>query len=119
VSSLPEMPKAVEERFLAGVKMVERTGSSQFQLRWSDDEEPTVWFAVAIYPDKRWDTAAGHNPFVAVARLLETLIDGGTCKHCGRPTGLDPTSLETMPMNKLICWYQYDPELKTFRRGCE
>jgi hypothetical protein len=113
------MAKEVEERFLAAVAMVQRTGSSQFQLRWSDDEEPTVWFAVALYPDGRWDTAAGRNPWVAVSRLLETVIDGGFCTHCRRPTGLDPDSLDTMPLNDLVCWYQYDPELKTFRRGCE
>jgi hypothetical protein len=113
------MPKALEERFLAGVEMVRRTGSDQFQLRWSDDEEPTVWLAVARYPEGQWDTAAGRDPFVAVSRLLETLIDGGTCKHCGRPAGLDPDSLDTMPLNELVCWYQYDPEVKSFRRGCE
>lgn len=113
------MPKAIEERFLAGVEMVRRTGSNQFQLRWSDDEEPVVWFAVALYPNDRWETAAGRDPFVAVSRLLEQIIDGGTCAHCKRPAGLDPDSLDTMPLNDLVCWYQYDPELKTFRRGCE
>ena len=119
MSELPDMPKEIEERFLAGVKMVQRTGSSQFQLRWSDDEQPIVWFAVALYKDGNWDTAAGRNPWVAVGRLLETLVDGGTCTHCNRPTGLDPDSIDTMPLNDLVCWYQYDPELKTFRRGCE
>ena len=115
------MPKDVEERFLAGVEMVQRTGSKQFQLRWSDDEEPVVWMAVSIHDDdgRRWEVAAGQTPFVAVGRLLEQLVDGGVCTHCGRPAGLDPDSIETMPLNELVCWYQYDLELKKFRRGCE
>lgn len=120
MSSPPgDMPKEIEERFLAGVEMVRRTGSSQFQLRWSDDETPVVWFAVAVYPDERWDVGAARDPWRAVARLLETLIDGGVCTHCARPTGFDPDTLDTMPLNEAVCWYQYDPELKTFRRGCE
>jgi hypothetical protein len=47
------------------------------------------------------------------------LVDGAMCAHCGKPTGLEPTLLVDMPFPEHICWYQYDPELKTFRRGCE
>jgi hypothetical protein len=122
VSDIPgNVPKEFEERFLAGVEMVQRTGSKQFQLRWSDDETPVIWMAVSIHDDDQtlWEVAAGHNPLVAVSRLLEQLVDGAQCKHCGRPAGLDPDSLDTMPLNELVCWYQYDPELKKFRRGCE
>jgi hypothetical protein len=119
VSFNPSMLGADEDKFLAAVEMIRRTGSTQFQLRWSDDEEPTVWFAVATYGDGAAETDASLSPCRAVLRLCERLVDGGHCTHCGRPTGLDPDSLETMPLDDLVCWYQYDPELKTFRRGCE
>lgn len=114
----PEMLGVDKAKFLAALDMVKRTSALQFQLRWSDDEEPVIWIAVAIYKGGA-ETDASLNPLRAVLRLLERVCDGGKCTHCNRPTGLDPDSLETMPLNDLVCWYQYDPELKTFRRGCE
>jgi hypothetical protein len=116
-----------DDKLKAGLDMLRRTGAVQVQIRYSDDEKPIVWFVVAHYGDReeiergegQWEVDAAHEPVRALLRLLERLVDGGRCKHCGRATGLDPDSIETMPLNALICWYQYDPELKTFRRGCE
>ena len=85
----------------------------------SDDEEPVVWFVVAVYDVDVWEVDAAENPLNAINRLLERLIDGSKCKHCNRPAGFEPNLLVRMPMDKMICWYQYDPELKTYRRGCE
>jgi hypothetical protein len=28
-------------------------------------------------------------------------------------------AVDSMPLNESVCWYQWDPEMKTFRRGCE
>lgn len=109
----------VDRKMVAGIEFIRRTGIHQFQLRYSDDEEPVVWFAVALYKDGRWETAAGQNPLRAVLRLCEQLADGGQCAHCTRPSGFEPDSLDRMPMDDLVCWWQYDPELQTFRRGCE
>ena len=74
---------------------------------------------VALYDGGRWEVAAAANPVRAALRLCEQLVDGGMCTHCNRPAGLEPDSIDAMPLNDLVCWYQYDPELKTFRRGCE
>jgi hypothetical protein len=57
------------------------------------------------------------DPLDAVFRLCDEVIDGGQCTHCRKPAGFEP-SIETMPLNQFVCWYQWDPELKTFRRGC-
>lgn len=108
-----------DPRLLAAVDMIGRTGAKEFQIRYSDEEEPVVWFAVATYDDGKGETDASLNPVMAVLRLAERLVDGGQCTHCGRPTGLDPDSIDTMPLDQLVCWYQFDPELATFRRGCE
>lgn len=108
-----------DPRLLAGVQMLQRTGATSFQLRYSDDEHPTIWMAVAEYAGGIHEAAAALDPVRAVLRLLETLIDGGRCTHCGRPTGIDPDSIESPPMDQLVCWYLFDPELATFRRGCE
>lgn len=102
--------------------MVRRTGAQTFQLRYSDDETPTVWIAVAGYDrgpfTTVYETAAGFSPDSASFRLLERLVDGGQCQHCEKPTGITD-EIGTMPLGAAVCWYQYDPELKVFRRGCE
>jgi hypothetical protein len=115
---------------LAGVDMIRRTGARTIQIRYSDDEEPTVWMAVCEHrmldgmpvPQggiSHFDAAAGMTPRRAVLRLLDQLIDGGMCQHCKRPTGVTEDFEGEMPLSDAFCWYRYDPELATFRRGCE
>jgi hypothetical protein len=111
-------PDVEDPRLAAGVMLIGRTGAQGFQLRYSDDEEPRVWLAVATYSEDRWETAAAQTPLRAVLRLCEQLVDGGMCTHCKRPTGLQPDSLDTMPMAQHVCWFQWDPELEVFRAGC-
>jgi hypothetical protein len=107
-----------DPRLNGGVALIRRTGAQGFQLRFSDDVEPTVWLAVATYAGDRWETAAAQTPLRAVLRLCEQLVDGGMCTHCQRPTGLEPNTLDVMPMDRHVCWFQWDPELETFRAGC-
>lgn len=118
-----------DPRFLAAIKLLERTGLRQFQIRYQDDDEPTVWLAVGEWfmgpkglPVAKggritWECAAALTPLRAVLRLCDEVMDGGTCMHCGKPTGVTE-DFDAMPANEFICWYQYDPELATFRRGC-
>lgn len=117
---------------MAALDMIRRTGALEVQLRWSDDVEPQVWMVTArfnIGPDnfprpatedgkERWDVAGGMNPRQAAFRLCEQLIDGSRCTHCDRPSGI-VTTFDGMPLDEVFCWYAYDPELETFRRGCE
>lgn len=115
------LSKESKAKIEAGIALIRRTGSTQFQLRYHDEEQPLVWIAVAAHPGRapRFEAAASTDPVRAVLRLCEQLIDGGLCTHCHRPSGLEPDSLDTMPLNRTICWYQFDPENATFRRGCE
>ena len=108
-----------DPKLTAAVEMIGRTGATHFGLRYQDDEEPVVWIAVGTWPGDRHEVAAGLDPTRAALRLCEQAIDGGTCTHCKRPTGLEPDDLGAMPLDRHFCWYQFDPELKTFRRGCE
>lgn len=127
------MTDADDPRLIAAVDLIGRTGAQSFAIRYSDDEQPLVWIALAehvIGAEGRpvepgtvgscnvHEVAAALDPLLAVLRLAEQLVDGGTCTHCQRPTGLE-LDLETMPLDAFVCWYQYDPELATFRRGCE
>jgi len=108
-----------DAKLTAAIDFIGRTqGARQVQIRYSDDEQPVVWFVVALYDGGGWEADAAPEPVRAALRLCERLADGGRCTHCGRPTGLDPDTLETMPLNELICWYQMDPGTKRFTRGC-
>lgn len=111
-------PEEHKDMILAAADMVGRTGATEIQLRYEDEQQPIVWMAVAGYPENRWECASATAPLAAFLRLCEQLIDGAECTHCHRPTGFD-TGLGAMPLENLLCWYQYDPELKRFRRGCE
>lgn len=113
----------LDPRTLALIDLLRRCGSSTFRIEHTDeDNPPIVWVAVAEFAwmgDGVFEAAAAPDPYRAVYRLAEQCVDGGTCAHCRRPTGVldefdDPT--QRMPG---VCWYVYDPELDTMRRGCE
>lgn len=102
----------------AAADLVGRTGAKTFQIRFADDESPVVWIAVAGFPGGIHEVGAALNPEKAALRLLEVLVDGGTCQHCGQPTGVSDDHRSTPPITQ-VCWYEYDPELRSYRRGCE
>lgn len=108
---------AIDEAFLvACTQMAGRTGATALQLRYSDDERPVVWMAVVEHGG-HYAVGAGLHPEKALMEVLEELVDGGTCQHCQRPTAITRDFDEQL-LEAVFCWYQYDPELKTFRRGC-
>lgn len=110
--------EAKDPRLTAAIEMLHRTGSTQFQLRYSDDEKPTIWLAVGKW-GQHYETAAGLGPLTATIRLAELVIDGGQCAHCRKPCGLWDRWQETPPLHTHLCWYVFDPELAKFRRSCE
>jgi hypothetical protein len=107
-----------DPRFTAAIDLLHRTGSSEFQIRYDDEQDPIVWVAVGKWGDA-WESAGGMNPVVAVMRLLEAAMDGGTCAYCTKPTGVTDDWEHDMPLGEHVCWWIYDPELQKFRRGCE
>lgn len=107
----------LDPRFTAALDMLGRTGAEEFQMRWCEEEEPTIWMAMARWKGT-WEVAAAMGPNQALFRLCDQVIDGGKCMYCHRPTGF-AVELGDMPLPRDICWYQFDPELVTFRRGCE
>jgi hypothetical protein len=106
-----------DPRLPAAVELLGRTGAEEFQLRFSpEDDLPITWTALARWKD-RWECAASMDPLKAVFRLCDEVIDGGQCTHCHKPSGFSE-DIDGMPLNQFVCWYQWDPELLTFRRGC-
>ena len=79
----------VDPRLTAAVDLLHRAGATVFQIRYSDDEPPVVWIAVAgwVGPDGIvWQTGSSVDPVEAVMCLCETVVDGATCVHCGKTT---------------------------------
>lgn len=125
-----------DDRFVAAVDLVRRTGAMEFSIRWDepDDKLPVAWCALArwrlntegrpVGPGEPFagmavKVGAGLDPVVAVLDLAAKAIDGGQCVHCGKPAGLEERFDAPDLFGEVICWYQWDPELATFRRACE
>lgn len=122
-----------DQRFyVAAVDMLRRMGATEIEIRHDDPAEydPVAW-VVMVTLDPRvgerlgrgavelHECAASTNPTTAIYRLLEQMMDGGQCRHCGRPSSVERDWAAPSLAPSLICTYQYDPELGTFRRACE
>jgi hypothetical protein len=120
-----------DPRFTAAIDVLRRTGAQEVQIRFSDDEEPTIWMAVAGYAVRNgrptrtgkinaYETAAGVDPTTAVFRLCAQLCDGGLCYHCQRMVGFspEPGAIPEDPDNP-VCWWIWDPEVNKFVQGCQ
>lgn len=119
-----------DERFTAAIKFLERLGAREFQMRFDDEQRPIVWVAISGYsiingkPATRGkinahQTGCGMDPLTAMFNLMTNSLNfRGLCNHCGRNTMFDE-SFGEVPMADVYCWYQWDPELKLYRRGCE
>ena len=130
-----------DPRFIGAIDLLRRTGAKEVQIRWSDDEEPTVWFVVVewrvdpsrgvpvpegeVEHERGYETAAALDPVTAAMRLCERCISGPSwCVHCQRPARFDAQTAQRAEDPRAEarlreCWYRWDPELATFRRGCE
>lgn len=115
-----------DARTSAAAEMLGRVGAKSFELRFSEPEEgmgpesPVVWMAIGFFEGAPPQVSAGLHPVAALEKLLEQLIDGGECQHCHKMTSFHSEIGEGMgPFASLVCAYQYDPELKTYRRSCE
>ncbi len=110
----------------AALDLLGRCGARTIEFRYSGtganaDQPPIAWIALAVFA-AGFECAAAPDPQTALLRLCHTVIDGGTCTHCERTTGFDADHDDTINLaitGQTICWYMYDPELRTFRRSCE
>jgi hypothetical protein len=61
------------------------------------------------------------TPWRATFRLAEAVLDGGHCRHCHKMTAVDDKPADDLlaATGEIVCFYRYDPELRTFRRSCE
>jgi hypothetical protein len=110
--------------------MLARTGAKSMTLRYSEPDEdedgPVVWIAIAEYemPDgESIDQVAGAlDPLSALHRLLDHLIDGGTCGNCGRSTAFlsDPDmGLPRSIEGREVCWVTWDASSEAYVKDCQ
>jgi hypothetical protein len=124
--------QAKDPRLTACIDLARRCGAQSLQIRYSDDEQPVVWMAVASFRigDDGFPRASGGTegheaagalmPLDATFRLVEQLVDGSVCRHCQRPAGVTDDWERQMPLSDVVvCWYVFDPETEKFRRSCE
>lgn len=117
------MAISTEDMVTASADLLQRSGVGELRVGHSDpdDGEPVMWYAMAFFRTADvWEAAGAMSLARAMFRLCERVCDGGTCQHCGRPTGVvDNARAADMPLTEMMCWYAYDAELRTFRRACE
>lgn len=120
---MTEQTELKDPRFTAAIDLLRRTGAHEVQIRHSDetgihDELPVVWTVAvgwnvdgegAPVPEAEAtgmadDAGAAMAPLNAVLRMCAQVVDGGKCAHYQRPAGFEPKSLETMPLDRAICW---------------
>lgn len=127
--SEPALPEAEQLKLTACIELLRRTGAREVQIRYQDDEQPVVWMVVARWQvengrpvasggEPSWECAASINPILAAFRLCEATLGGGRCQKCHRPTGVTLDDV-LMPLDSVVCWWQYDSERGQFGRGCD
>lgn len=126
-----DMQDAVKDpRYIPAIELLRRNGAKEVQLRYDEEQQPLVWVAVAGFslingkPAGRgklnaWQAGGGLDPLSSLFALCRACLDRkGWCTHCHRNTMFEET-IESQPLEDFYCWYQWDPENRTFRRGCE
>lgn len=132
-----------EAKFLAGVALLGRCGATATQIRYSDDEVPTIWFVVALWEledmpaespfrqvladndrEHHFEVAAASSPQKAVIDLLEKIVDGGHCTYCHKqmaffPEPPDTSSLGTALLLSGGCIISYDEDTESYTRSCQ
>lgn len=123
-SNVPPPPEVNDPKFIAAVELIGTTGADSFQIRYSDDQEPVIWIAAAVYrsipnnPLGGSDAAAGLTPLMAVMRLCKQLIDGGECTHCHRTTLIAKVGISELTLDASLCCYTYNEEKEKYVSGC-
>jgi hypothetical protein len=117
-TTAPEDGSPNDPRFTAAITMLRRTGSTETQIRYDEEQDPLVWVCVGKWGEV-YEAEAGMTPLIAATRLAERVSDGGTCAYCARPTALTDDWKSPTLMDDTFCWWVYDPETQEYRRGCE
>jgi hypothetical protein len=125
-----------EDRMVAAVAMIGRTGATAFTFGYQDEQTEVIaeadWYAQAYYKGTRVITEHHPDPVTAAEDLLRRLLEGGVCTHCGGLVALSERGATIHPGTRLLdgsvmteerarsmhqCHYRRVG--KTWVRGCE
>ena len=72
-----------DDAMTACADLVGRTGASEFQIGYLNDEPPHQWYAHATYKGTRITEDGHKGPVEAADALCRRLLTGARCQHCG------------------------------------
>ena len=91
---------------MAAVELLRRGGETEFQLRFSDEMDPTLWIAMVPLAENYWEVAAALTAEEAVFLLCRNLFSASACTHCDKLMMFEPSELEfeMFPDRCAITW---------------
>lgn len=105
----------VEDATLAIADLCGRSGATEFEIGWLDDEPPHRWYASAKYRGARLTAEDPDDPSIAADGLALQILDGGMCTHCRKTTRISPTD-RPLRTRKACLWARVGSR---WVRGCE
>lgn len=85
------LPKGVNDRLIAAVDLVGRSGAREFESGYLHDDVPIEeagWWASALYKGAKIMVEDQPDPIVAAEALAERLLTGSMCNHCEKLVAL-------------------------------
>lgn len=111
------LPPDHEERLLAAVDLIGRTGAHSFEVGYDDDHTPTTWWATARYRGRVLFVDEEPDPLHAVDELLRRIVNGGRCTHCNRTTTVGPSPIP-FKCAYVITAGRYEPACRRTATAC-
>lgn len=129
------LPEELEDRLIAAVELVGRSGARGFETGFLEDDVPIMeadWWASATYKGAKITVEHKTSPIEAAEALAERLLTGSMCNHCKklvalredagfayfRATLIDGRSWNAEDVARLgLCHWRR--EGRSWKRGCE
>lgn len=108
-------PATALDPVLAVADLCGRSGATNFETGYLDDQPPHRWYASAQYKGARLFAEDPDDPTSAADGLAIQILDGGTCTHCHKVIRISPTD-RPLRTRKACLWAR---EGARWIRGCE
>lgn len=114
----PRFPTLDEDALLAAVELVGRSGATDFEVGYLDDNVPADearWWAKAQYRGARLQVENHRGPAEAAEALARRVLQGGQCTHCGGRIHLGGAPRALRRHGRVCAWKR---EGRRWERGC-
>lgn len=131
------MPVVDEDRLLAAVDLIGRTGATEYEGGYLHDDVPSEqagWWATARYKGTKVTEENHPGPVEATEALAMRLMSGGKCQHCQGAVTLSRDGVmvypgATSPIDGSVVWTEesaraartclWERRGRRWVRGCE